>query len=200
MTAPIIKLKESINRQKPCAVAGCPEPRYRVSSCCKYHWTKNTYFGHPLGERVNRSELDCARHSITTIINRNQTHSGVNAAIHFIDTILSTPHLHQHPELIVRLGDVKPLTVLIEVCSMFHHGQTSRKVKSDRNLMYLVGMKFLRIRPTGDYVMKGGDFRDIGQRVYDGVGVFMLTMSRAVDAQEAKQQTELKAMTSPLEI
>ena len=80
-------LKDALesNQSKPCSVEGCSYLRYRLYSTCVHHFFRRKLYGNAKSKAIKKSELQRDRDVVTRLVERNESHQGIQKAITWLD-------------------------------------------------------------------------------------------------------------------
>ena len=195
-----------MNTQKTCAVKGCTKNRHSLSRYCSTHQHHYYGFGHPLAYKVTPKDIEVEKDMATDIINRNESHEGIQRGLEILDKLLLecaqgvsfAPYSDYLAILHYQGVTAKEILATLSALYILQDGQ-SRLIKSDRHLTFLLGHFVLRMAKQASRVY-GSHRKAIGMYLQDHLGSLCLNISKAAQERALKRDEALLQMTKPLSI
>ncbi len=207
------------NSLRKCKLSSCQERRWRISGYCQKHSRGIQKWGHPCGHNINDRELTNAFDQVSAVIDKNQSHKGIQEAVRFFHVWMASANLQasmERPQIptarhMARLYDahVNPLD-LLKVCASvwLFHSQNMRSgdgIYSDEHCRAVMGHKVLKFVPISakSYVVdypRGKHRKAAGRYIQKHIGTLLVNITETIMQQEEQRQSRLRAMGSLLEI
>jgi hypothetical protein len=206
-----------INSKRPCKVAGCSRPRFRIGGYCKKHQTRLTSWGSPTHQFISRMK-DYAeeRKECRKLIQHNLEggHKGLTYAVDFLDGWLNDASTGDRYRTQakhfarLRASGVTSVDILTE-CSavwLFWDRNPSR-IHSLRHWQSVAGNCVIHLTPYGNGRGKhkplktsGKERREVGGQIHQTIGTMIVLVARAIRDGERAHEEILKAMHMPLQL
>lgn len=199
------ELKEALekNQSKQCSVDGCCYPRYRLYSTCVHHFFRRRLYGSPKSKAIRKRDLQRDRDIVKRIVDTNESHRGIQKAIHWFDDWLhdaaaGRPVVAKRHIQRLTLAGITGKELVITCGALWAFSYRNPKFFPDKlslayglshQVMTLVPLEYTTTRngKSRAMVMNGTDRRAIGEHIVNHIGMLFISICHHIERQEQEE-------------
>jgi hypothetical protein len=205
------------NHKLKCSVDGCGNHRDKISRFCINHCLAHSLYGDPLGKTVELKTLKPYIERVASILKLNPDHPGIELTNQFFkarhdahiagtDFKFSWEYCQIYETLTLKeiISRVGGIYLLREEDERNHHFPTERAVH--HGIYYILTTKLpkppaaLQRKPNAGgnkHRANRSQYKWFGVQVADGLGLFFLSLAKAVVRMELTRENRMQAMGAP---
>jgi hypothetical protein len=207
---------KAANMKRPCRVPGCNRTRLELAAFCRPHQRVHTKHGHPLGRHIYPRDYATEKKIVSDFLAKHESHAGVQAALRFLHQWLHSASIQeavpaQYEFARLHAAGVKPLTALIEMCSVYLYSRWHPKqLPDDQRLTFALGRAVIGLvhkekrfamhkgKPVYEPVaFKKVAKREAGERIRNLLLPLLVGVAVGIEEEHDRKQQDLAALHQP---